>query len=174
MSFQPAVPQLKQAVSRITTIILFCTVLLFSFSSPLVHAQNVNSGLNYLESVIGPIFPVNGWAASFRSEVAAGMRVGVVQEARLGGSALGGYTVNLRDAARLDQYPFAIDVDAKLRFWRFGLRGHYQWFENRSRNSDWAKFVFTGLDLGADFDVMQFCTFAAGIWESRVAENQSR
>jgi hypothetical protein len=127
-----------------------------SYGSPLSSLLALSS----IESIVGPIFPANGFCSTFRSEVGTGFYVGDVVSAKLTGASQG--EVSLRTGAFLDENPLRYDAYATLRFWRFGLRGVYSNAETRSRRVNGASVDFSGLILGGDFDAVQFQWLTVG------------
>jgi len=153
------------AVKPIILIILTSLMVCVAGLAP-CSAQSYGSSLSSLlalrsiENLVGPIFPANGFAATFRSEVGTGVRIGDVVSAKLTGEAQGEF--NLISAASLDENPLRYDVYANLRFWRLGARGAYSNAETRSDRVNGAKIDFSGLILGGDADAIQLRWLTVG------------
>lgn len=109
-----------------------------------------------IESVCGPILPcggIGGICNTFRSEFGSGAVIGRVGRSWLSNS--DGTYYNLESAAYLDPTPLVYDIYGHLRLWRFGVRGSYAFFENRSRKYDFARIDLTGFSLRGQFDLIQ-------------------
>lgn len=141
---------------------VLCAVIVLMAATP-CFAQ---SFLSSVESVIGPIVPTCGIAATFRSEVGTGLSVMALNRSQLSGNALnvlvGAPEVGLEDWANLNQSPLLYDVYAKFRIWRLGARAQWIQFEERSLSPDLGGFDFTGVRIGADFDVIQHYSLVIG------------
>lgn len=151
-------------------ILLFAFVACTNAATSFAQSWGANGlfSLNSLESVIGPIFPVGGWGNSFRSEIGTGIGVAKFDKATLS-SSLGTFDL-IRydpDASRgqdtLDGSPLKYQVKAILRLWRLGLRAAYENFDARTYLAKSGKFDFSGLNLGADFDLVQFNWLSIGL-----------
>ena len=72
---------------------------------------------------------------------------------------------DLRSLSALDQGPQYTDIRADLRLWRFGLRGSYYYFDNKSVHHRLAKLQWSGARLGLDLDAVQheWLTFGASV-----------
>lgn len=116
--------------------------------------------LKTIESVTGPIFPSGGLGSTFRSEFLAGVSAAEITAVKLQGA--NGMERELREFSHLDQAPLRFDLAANLRCWRFGLRGKYSNFTARSKFQNLASLEITGLNAGADFDVVNFPWLAIG------------
>ncbi len=115
-----------------------------------------------LEKFCGPILPKCGIGNTFRSEMGTGYGFANVFSAKLTG---GGLDLDLLSYAALDQGPSYTDIRADLRLWRFGLRGSYYYFDNKSINHRLAKLQWSGVRLGLDLDAVQheWLTFGASL-----------
>jgi hypothetical protein len=114
-----------------------------------------------IESVFGPIFPANGIATTFRSELGTGIASGSTISATFTGP--DGVARDLRGVSFLESNPFVYDLYANLRLWRFALRGTFTNFEDVSQKIDFAKVDLTGFWLRGQFDAVQLCWLSAGV-----------
>ena len=115
-----------------------------------------------LEKFCGPILPKCGIGNTFRSEVGTGYGFANVFSAKL---TRGSGDFDLRSFSALDQGPQYSEICADLRLWRFGLRGSYYYFDNKSINHRLAKLQWSGVRLGLDLDAVQheWLTFGASV-----------
>ncbi len=151
-------------------ILLFAFVACTNATTSFAQSWGANGlfSVNSLESVIGPIFPVGGWCNSFRSEIGTGIGVAKFDKATLS-SSLGTFDLIKYDPDAssghdtLDGSPLKYQVKAILRLWRLGLRAAYENFDARTYLAKSGKFDFTGLNLGADFDLVQFNWLSIGL-----------
>jgi hypothetical protein len=113
-----------------------------------------------LETFIGPIIPEKDFGSSFRSELGVGFAASEIGEANLTGSLDGDFP--LRSMMSLDVYPYRYSLTANLRWWRFGLRGEFQSFNNSSTNASYGSVDCTGFSVGGDFDLVHLDWLLAG------------
>jgi hypothetical protein len=152
-----------QITKTLTLRAVMCAILVLGAASP----SMAQAFLSSVESVIGPIFPGSGVTSTFRSELGTGLSVMALNRSQLSGNALnllvGVSEVGLEKWANLNESPLLFDVYAKVRFWRLGARGQWGQFEEKSLSPDLGRFDFTGIRIGADFDVIQhrWLTFGA-------------
>lgn len=136
--------------------VLFCPTCLFAQGT----AFHGSSYVGAIESIIGPLFPPNGFAGTFRSEIGTGISAIKLTSIKITGSSSGEF--DLKHAALMETTPVGYNTYARLRLWRFGARAEYTFFDARSDQKDFAKFEFSGLKLGGDFDLVQFNWLALG------------
>lgn len=117
--------------------------------------------ISMLEKVIGPIFPNGGIGSTFRSEFGFGFALSALAAAYL--TSAEGYELDLRTVMPMDRSSNLYSLYGNLRLWRFGLRGKYWNFDNRSIAKNQGKFDLTGGSIGADFDLVQFRHLALGV-----------
>jgi len=110
--------------------------------------------LSSVERLVGPLFPGPASSSTFRSEFGASVAAAQVNSALLVGSR--GTELDLREAMSLDEGPLRMEMYGKLRFWRFGLRAAYMNWANKTRIRNLGKIDFTGFNLAANFDLVQF------------------
>lgn len=163
----------KHSLSVTIGLTLVSMVLSIVVAAP-CSGQTLGSGLlsqfplNSLERYIGPLVPQGGIGATFRSEVCAGPAVGVVMDARLYGTEW--ERRELQGFLALEEYPIRYDVNANLRFWRFGVLLGYTFFETVGDGhpggptpARTAKIDISGFRLGGSCDVVQLNWLTAGI-----------
>lgn len=137
--------------------LFFCPVCIFAQGTGFQGSSYVGA----IESIIGPLFPPNGIAGTFRSEVGTGISAIKLAAIKVTGSVSGEF--DLKQSAYLETTTIGYQTYACLRLWRFGARATYTLFDARSEQKDFAKFEFTGLKLGGDFDLVQFNWLAVGV-----------
>jgi hypothetical protein len=84
-----------------------------------------------------------------------------LQKAQLSGGGLS-TAISLERWANLNKSPVRFDIYGNLRFWRLGARAQWTQFEDRSLSPDLAKYNFSTIKLGVDFDAIQHCWLAVG------------
>ena len=115
-----------------------------------------------LEKFCGSLLPKCGIGNTFRSEVGTGYGFANTFSAKL---TRGSGDFDLLSYSKLDQGPPYIDIRADLRLRRFGFRGSYYYFDNKSHDNTLAKLQWNGLRLGLDLDAVQheWLTFGASL-----------
>ncbi|MEW6349540.1 MAG: hypothetical protein AB1646_10800 [Thermodesulfobacteriota bacterium] len=140
-------------------VVSMCCAMAFLWATRPCQAQSLVSTFSSLapvksvERYIGPILPPSGFGSTFRSEVGAGLFITSTEKAFLKGSANG--ELDLKGHMGLDDGPFRYDAYGNLRLWRFGLRGEYTFFDNKTVHPTRGGIDLTGLKVGGDFDVVQ-------------------
>ena len=156
----------ETGLARLTKWILVSVVLLCGLWTTPCSAQAILEPfgslipLESVERIFGPLIPNEGFAATFRSELGIGFAGTDVAGAKLKGSAE--EELDLRRVMPMDRGPIEYRLYGNMRIWRFGLRGIFSDFEARSKAANRGRFDFSGLILGADFDLIQlsWLTFA--------------
>jgi len=157
----------RKAVVRVLTGLVPAVLLLLGPGGGPCYAQSLLSSVysaipvDSIEKYIGPILPREGIGSTFRSEVSTGVAASSLRGAKLIGSTIG--QVDLRPVMTLDGGPNRYMMNSNIRIWRFGLRCSYQFFENRSRAGNQAKFDFSGFSFGGDVDLIQHKNIMLGV-----------
>ncbi len=120
-----------------------------------------------VEDVVGPLVPPTPLGNTFRSEMGFDMASGTTYKADLTAP---GFTQfgnsgewDLTDWMKLETSPNKYEFRGNIRWWRFGARASYSFFENRSTLAQMGALEFNGLGVGGDFDVVHLPKLSIGV-----------
>lgn len=156
------------AFTRLVIASFICAAALMGLSARASSADSLSlpsvitsEPISMVEKVVGPIFPNGGIGSTFRSEMGGGFEVASLIAGHV--TTAEGFEFDLKKVMPLESGSNRYSLYANLRIWRFGLRGSYWNFDNRSKAKNQGKFDLTGGIVGADFDVVQFDHLALGV-----------